>query len=513
MDLFLDVLTHGIPEERPVANEYLNLITQRMNVGSAMQPLQLAGIPGIAGGAGLPRPPVPRPETPPRAEFNALPDRTRKDIEDRIKAKVRAYLDAIKETEGVRLLMADSNNPRALGIPTDVLFERGVVHQRSAARLLAALTGLVFSLGATQVILLPEGTTVGDSKILDMRRTIAISSHLVYTGVAPPRLRVNLLQDQVDMPKAMADFRGIVILFVYNQPLPLKPDHVLGEEKGPPLSLGVFPERFRPDQGQGVLIEFSVVEPPVGLANWRFKMQAPARQGADASTIQEVSGSASVFHQVYWNGRKGYWGSVFPEGRYHVSLSATDSRGRTRSVHRFITVGGPPKPKPKPRPKPKPAKKPKPVAVEAASPSPAVEAGETGAGDGSPSVTPENPPPVVPSQGKSPASGEGSAENRDPFRYQIAFNPGSQEMTPNGEQTLSQAANAMGVYPLAKLDLVGYASNNESDPEILARNRAQAVANVLIRKFSVDSKRIQIQSKVTAGSPPQVEIFIVAGKE
>jgi len=61
--------------------------------------------------------------------------------------------------------------------------------------------------------------------------------------------------------------------------------------------------------------------------------------------------------------------------------------------------------------------------------------------------------------------------------------------------------------------LVGYASNNESDPEILARNRAQAVANVLIRKFSVDSKRIQIQSKVTAGSPPQVEIFIVAGKE
>src|SRR5581483_12286737 len=45
MDLFLEVLTHGIPEERPVANEYLNLITQRMNVGSAMQPLQLSGMP------------------------------------------------------------------------------------------------------------------------------------------------------------------------------------------------------------------------------------------------------------------------------------------------------------------------------------------------------------------------------------------------------------------------------------------------------------------------------------
>ena len=86
-------------------------------------------------------------------------------------------------------------------------------------------------------------------------------------------------------------------------------------------------------------------------------------------------------------------------------------------------------------------------------------------------------------------------------------------MTPEGEQTLSQAANAMGVYPLAKLDLVGYASTNESDPDNLARSRAQTVANVLTRKFSVDAKRIQIQSKVAAGTPPQVEIFIVAGNK
>src|SRR5271156_5439632 len=61
MDLFLEVLTHGIPEERPLANEYLNLITQRMNVGGAMQPLQLSSIPGPSmGGYRAP----PRPEAP-----------------------------------------------------------------------------------------------------------------------------------------------------------------------------------------------------------------------------------------------------------------------------------------------------------------------------------------------------------------------------------------------------------------------------------------------------------------
>ena len=34
MDRFMDILLKGDPAERPMANEYLNLIPQRMNVGA-----------------------------------------------------------------------------------------------------------------------------------------------------------------------------------------------------------------------------------------------------------------------------------------------------------------------------------------------------------------------------------------------------------------------------------------------------------------------------------------------
>lgn len=533
MDRFLEVLTQGRPSERPLANEYLNLLAQRMSVNGTFPPPAPAE----------PAAPYARPVAPGQTEklertpepTFVLTERTRNDIERRIRARKRAYLDVIKDMEGVRLVMADSNNPLAIGIPSSLLFDKGILFRKDSARFLQSLTGLVYSLGAAQVVLLPEGFALGDYKVLDMRRTMAVSSQLLSGGVAPPRVSINLLQSQIDLPKAMSDFRGVIALFLYDQPLPLKPEHVLAEASGPPISLGVFPDNLRWDLEQGALIEFSVAEPPSGLTSWRFRIMPPGGRTASmkSSPIQQITGGGAVFHQVYWNGHKGYWGAVFPEGRYKIVLSATDSKGRTSTLRRWLTLRGENPLAKAPAPKPKASArshrktkaqspgvhkhhKPKPAeAAESPKPAPA-ESAQTKTNQSAPT-------PASPGAGGAPGTagtdhGLPAAPSRNPdakstFSYRISFISNTQTLTQEGEQRLAQAADAMGVYPLANLNVVGHAGADETDPNALAGNRAKAVSSMLTSKYSVDPKRITLQTKVTEASQPEVEIFIVAGKE
>jgi outer membrane protein OmpA-like peptidoglycan-associated protein len=370
-----------------------------------------------------------------------------------------------------------------------------------------------------------------------MRRTMAVSSQLLSAGVAPPRVRVNLLSSQIDLPKAMTDFRGIIALFLYDQPVPLKPEHILAEKSGPPISLGVFPDNLRPDLEQGALIEFSVAEPPSGLKSWKFRILPPGGRTASAelAPIQQIAGVSAVFHQVYWNGRTKSWGRLFPEGRYGIVLSATDSKGRTNTLHRWLTLRGE-KPLAKAQaPKPKVSARPhrKTKAQSAAAhrhlkPKPTAAAQSAQSAPTAPATTPESnassnaktsSPAAEASQTKSsqvapsPASPNRSPDARSAFSYSISFIPNTQTLTQEGEQRLAQAADAMGVYPLANLNVVGHARADETDANALAGNRAKAVSSMLTSKYSVDPKRITLQSKVTDASQPEVEIFIVAGKE
>ncbi|PIR19698.1 MAG: hypothetical protein COV48_00550, partial [Elusimicrobia bacterium CG11_big_fil_rev_8_21_14_0_20_64_6] len=254
MDRFMEILTKGDPSERSMANEYINLITHRMN-GS-----------GGAGGAPAPRPgttvaePVnvnaasaikradpaasarapdmisdgeaarstrnasldsldgrssrsTRRKSPaPRARADDMPaankNLMRKEIRARLRSAVERSMRDIKSIDGVRVVMRENGDPEAIGIPTPLLFQSGIAFQSSSTRILSPLTKLVFALGTAQAVILPEGTAVGDAKVLDMRRTMGISSHLFNAGVSPPRVRVNLLNTQVDIPKGLLDFKG-----------------------------------------------------------------------------------------------------------------------------------------------------------------------------------------------------------------------------------------------------------------------------------------------------------------
>ncbi len=517
MDHFMEVLSSGEPSERAMANDYLNLITQRMYSGASIHP-------PIVGQKPLAPPTVARP-APPKARLEPSQDRRevmKREIELKIREQVRRFLAELENHPEIRIVMADSQNPRALGIPTSLFFDKDIRFKKTALAMLKSLTGLVYNLGGTQVSILPEGLSTGETKILDMRRTMGISSHLTVSGISPARVRVNLLLSQVDLPKALADFRGIIVLFTYNQPLTLSTDAVTFDESGPPISLGVWPERFRGDRGEGAIIEFSIQEPPAGLMSWKFQLRQSAGAAGGLRPLQEVVGTAPVFHQIFWNGKKSYFGQDLAPGRYEAVLSATDARNRTRTLHRWISLEGasvvsvstqPAKPPPAVKAAPRRlydaqinlpavrgqrkakniATKPRPGFVKTVLPRAAPTAAVAGSSDSTPAAP--------------------AAATIGTVSYKIAFAKGTQQMSAEGDQTVTRLAEVLERYPREGLELVGYAGSSETGASELARNRAEMVSALLVNKYGVDPKRIEIQSKVAEGENYEVQVFIVAARE
>lgn len=599
MDRFMEVLVKGDPAERGMANEYLNRITHRMAGTGKVEPERPDPAEPIAAVAAEPAPSVsrrapietvpaepvpairaegPREESPPPPSDREAPpiERTqggggderrvmKEEIDAKIKNRTREVLAALKRFEDVTVRMANSRLPRAIGFKSSLIFDDGVRFKKGAAKLLETLADLIFTLGATQVILLPEGALFNEAKIMDMRRTMAVSSVLMKAGIAPARLRVNLLSNQVDIPRDLIGWRGVLILFQFNQPLTLAADSEAETDDGPPVSLGVSPAALDPREGEGAIVEFSVMEPPVGLMSWRFQLLGPGpRPEDDMVTLQEVKGSAPVFHQIYWNGRKRYFGETLPAGRYQCVLTATDTRNRTQRLRSWVEVKGAPPPvatatamaapppgdlepvdeldpeeaadkpaltakalstkakssrapksrKGKPsRIKRRPAAGPVPKAVAPAS-DPGVPAAAGENPPANPAAEPSAPPRVkgVDVSAKPAPEEEGSG-HAGAVNYQVLFQRGTTLITKEGEGILARVADTMHYYPLDNINLVGYAYSGEPDAEKLAAKRAEFVSKRLVDSHGMKADRIRLDTKVASTESFKVEIYIVEGTQ
>ncbi len=524
MDRFMEILTKGNPSERSMANEYINLITHRMN--------------GAAGAGGNPATTQTVGETQPalvktaserasHGDETSPPNKAlmRKEIKARLRAAQERSLADLKAVEGVRVAMRENGDPEALGIPSPLLFQEGISFQRDAGRLLEPLTKLVFALGSTQVLILPEGTNRGDAKVLDMRRTMGISSALYQAGVAPPRVRVNLLNTQVDIPKSLTDFKGVIVVFQYAQPMTLSAESAVGDEVGPPISLGVFPPQIRPSRNQGAVIEFSVSDPPAGLVSWKFSLLQPSKEGSELAPLQEVVGGGPVFHQIFWNGRQNYFGSPLPAGRYECVLTALDAKNRQRTLHKWIQVlpdesdgekllAVPPQKAQSAAAAPDVAK-----TRSVAAPSADLGVSQTPlVKDAKPAVAKfQSKRKTVRSgvrakqsakaaKGKTAKTARTKAAAAHPGRYDLAFGKNTHQMTPAAEKALAKAAGDLASYPLETLRVIGHAAGDETEGGALAERRAKMVAGLLINRYQVDPKKIEISS--SAGEGANVELVL-----
>ncbi|MBI5629468.1 MAG: hypothetical protein HY921_01145 [Elusimicrobia bacterium] len=553
MDRFMDVLTNGAPAERSLANEYINLLNRRMNTlektplrPSALKP-HAATIESVEpekkAAEVAPAPPqapvqvlvepgeevaaAPVSESPKPAPRPLYETRQPPAEKSAMKQEIRAQLQALKESalrklkawEQTRVILLENGDPQALAIPSALLFQPGVVFQRQARGVLDALTQLTYALGSAQISILPEGTAVGDAKVLDMRRSMGISAHLYSAGIAPARVKVNLLNGQVEIPKALRSYKGIILLFEYGKPLKLDMDGALGEEAGPAISLGVYPRAVRAASAEGgAIIEFSVQDPPSGLASWKFQLLRPASSdGKDLAPLQELSGTSPIFHQIYWNGSINYSGPPLPAGRYECVLTATDSRNRQKTLHRWIQISGasagPAQAKPGGgAPSPEMPRSPSSSAKSLIKDS-LIKETQTRprAGLSKVEISPRRKKGLKAKTRQKPVK-KPTVKAPAPTDYEIIFLPDGYKTAGNSGPILSQIAERSVYYPQETLQVTGYARSSEPDASVLAEKRAQMLAGLLINKYQVESKKIKVSSSVSDAAEPKAAVNFVRGE-
>lgn len=557
MDRFMDILVKGTPAEKALANEYISKITLRMNTG----------VNTVKGGSAEPETltEVSGPKTDPdeRPKAKAAPreeeavdeetsDQDRLDDaqaqKDRVSGKISAKIAQMRRDlllelgrgDAVKVYMADSM-PRALTLDPRYFFSSDNSFRPGSEKLLAALSGLLFTLGKANCLVLPEGSAEGDVKIGSIRRAIAMNSYLEQRGISKARLEINLTGADARFPKELTNIKGMIFIFDYDKAPRLK-DLEDMQTKGPKVSLGIYPTAISVQNNEGAIVEFSAFESPVGQPSWKFQIYEVQADGSRL-LLQDISGSGPQYNQSFWNGRKKFFGAPYPSGRYLFTITATDVEGRDTSLSRFLlvrptaaeekaalarpaqartpqketvtasglktkTVGakGSGVPSGKLLDKAAALKKAKALAAKkaalkkarAAAKKKAPEAAADGEGDNAPA-----------GPAKSDAAG---GEFSSQVSYKIYFKENTASITANSEKKLAQVAETLGYYPMANISLIGYAYSGEANADAMAENRVNYVAARLADKYKVDRSRMDVQSKVSETPKSIVEIKM-SGKE
>ena len=541
MDRFMDILSKGSPSEKALANEYINKITTRMNTGvPTLKDGRTEGgtvnvvRPKEKGVTGEERETSPAPAYDYDEEEESSGDRAarereeiNKKINDKI-AKMRRdillYLN--NHSEAVNIYMGDAR-PRAISLNTSYFFAAGTSFRGGTDPILTAVAGLVFTLGRTHCLILPEGSVAGDVKIKNIRRALALNSYLEARGVSKSRLEVNLTGADVSFPKELTSIKGMIILFDYKKE-PRLDDVADIRSKGPRVSLGVYPTALAVHKGEGAVVEFSVFDSPAGRPSWSFQVFQVMPDGSRLQ-LQEISGNGPQYNQSFWNGRKKFFGSPYPSGKYIFTVIAKDLQGRETSLSRYLAIRLTPEEEKAMAAKPA-AKTTKAAVAPSGAKSRTLKPGAGGRkgklirkssrgkavlkkgkssalrkkGVRKPAVRKavEMPdeegagaPPEAAASGKAAPSEGGEFSGQ--VSYKIYFKENTATITSTSEKKLAQVADTLGLYPRANIALTGYAYSGEANAEVMAENRVNYVATRLTEKYKIEQARMDIKSRVS----------------
>ncbi len=553
MDRFMNILVKGTPSEKSLANEYITKITLRMNTGvnsvkdRGAEPTTLTEVS------------QPRPASAPRDVPLGIKAAAQEDgdeagpqqddaevqkarINEKIASKIaqmrRDLLLELGRSDAVKVYMGDGV-PKALTLDPNFFFAGETSFRAGTDKMLNTLSGLLFTLGKANCLILPEGSAEGDVKIKSIRRALALNSYFESRGVSKSRLEVNLTGSDISFPKELTSISGLIILLDYDKPLRLKDLEDL-QTKGPKVSLGIYPTAIAVQNNEGAIVEFSAFESPIGLPSWKFQIYEMQKDGTRL-LLQEISGSGQQYSQSFWNGRKKFFGAAYPSGRYMFTVTATDVEGRETQLSRLLAV--------RPTQEEEKALLSRPAAQKAASnetvtksgvKTRALVKGVKGGGGGKllksaaakkgaklkkapPKKTralPKKKAKAVSADAEAAPGGEAAAPAREAappgepsgqVSYKIYFTDAN-TITNGSEKRLAQVAETMGYYPMANIQLIGYAYSGEPNADALAENRVNLVATSLTEKYKIDRSRMDMQSKVTEATKSVVEIKMT-GKE
>jgi len=554
MDRFMDILVKGTPSEKSLANSYISRITLRMNTGIPSQK-----DPGTDGGVlkevesakqvQVRQQPGFKDLAPSEEEAAAQeePEAQKTRIADKINSKItdmrRVVLLDLGESDAVKLYMGDPL-PRALTINPQYFFANDTIFKPNATAVLSNLAGLMFTLGRATIRILPEGTVMGDVKIKSIRQAIALNSYLVSRGISQSRIDVNLTGADIKFPKELNNISGLIVLFDYDkEPRLNEPEDI--QSKGPKVSLGIYPTAISIQKNEGALVEFSVFKSPIGQVSWKFEIFS-VQPDNSIVLLQKTDDIGPLCKQSYWNGRRNFFGAPYPSGKYMFSITATDVEGRETNLRRLLVIKPGPgeervlaaqknttKPKVESRAlipsgtaktakgKQALSKKTKTALKGVKTGLKTAKAGAKGKGkkEGKSASPPKKEADTLGEdaapkgeEGKTEEAQEPQTEFSGQVSYKIYFREETAIVTPNSEKKLTQVAETMNYYPMAKIKLIGYAYSGEANSETMAQNRVNYVATRLNSKYAIEKDRMDVSTQISDTPKSIVEIKML-GKE
>lgn len=224
----------------------------------------------------------------------------------------------------------------AVDIPSDILFRDRAINQ-NASEILDGLYALMILENAPAYYILPEGSYTDDVTIQGVRQAVTLNSYLVNRGISPSKMNLNMGLSTQEPPEKFRDLAGVSVVFDYDGKSRLYSK--LEEKNLPPiLSLAVYPfKEIIPAWGEVFVIDFSVIEASAPVKEWSLQIVS---HDIDKHfyVVKQFSGKGPLTHQVFWNGKKRYFGQELPAGDYTVVLRAVDSEKRERILKRKVTI-------------------------------------------------------------------------------------------------------------------------------------------------------------------------------
>ncbi|MCR4819521.1 MAG: OmpA family protein [Elusimicrobiales bacterium] len=507
MDRFMDILVKGSPSEKALANEYISKITMGMNTGvtgindddtdaglaAVRQQNQTRknaahGIKSTSGADYAPE------------RVSEVNSAARKDvIAKRVyKATEEMRRDVLLKLSNLSSVKLYTKNGRltALSMNSNFFFAGDTAFKSGTEEALGLISGLIFALGKVSCLILPEGSVGGDIKIKNIRRAIALNSYLENRGVAKAKIDVDLVGNDVSIPKELSNVGGLIILFDYSREPRLKPVDDM-KTKGPRVSLGVYPTAIAPHKNEGAIVEFSVMELPSGIPSWSFQVYQSQPDGSRLQ-LQEIHGTGAQYNQSYWNGRRNFFGIPYPAGRYIFSLTAKDVEGNETTISRYIQI----------QPSPQEGQRAKVSNVrtlkQKATPGNEFESMNIDLDD-SPAAKKKTAKKTSKKKSskkkvtnkKSNAAKDSSSQDSSKDSFKVYFRENTANITSSGEKKISEIADVLTVDTSSTVRITGYASSSEPDPQSLAESRSNYVADKFVEEYSIDASRITTTSSVS----------------
>ncbi len=191
--------------------------------------------------------------------------------------------------------------------------------------------------GRPSFVLLPPGSYSDNVTIQGVRQAAALNSYFINKGISTAKLSFNMGLSAEEPPLKFSDLNGLSIVFDYTSVPKLK-NNVADRNTAPIVSIGMYPEDgFYPQKGEGMVVDFSVVQAVSPVKDWTFQIVRHAGN-SKYYVVRQISGTKAAYRQIYWNGRKEYFGPMLPAGRYTFILIANDEKGRQKVVRRPIAL-------------------------------------------------------------------------------------------------------------------------------------------------------------------------------